>query len=540
MTKRALIGPDLPYPETVFDVPGLAYPDRLNAAAVALGAAARLGVAHRPAFFHDGAAITFAEVGAAVRRWATALRRAGIGPGDRVLLRQNDGPPLVYAVLAVQAIGAVAVPTYVQLKADDLRYRADDTGARAMIVDATLIEEWQPVAHALGPWIATLVTPSDPTGHWRGMDALLPEDAAADDAFADTAADDVALILYTSGSTGAPKGTAHSHRDIVAGVDTYWAHCVGAKPGDVVAGPPAVPFALGFSFFIYYPLCSGAAAVLQPDKSLETALADIDRHGVTIFVAVASYYPRLLRLIRARGAAPASLRMTLTGGEPLLPEVEAAWRAATGLSLEQFLGTTELLHIFLSYRHGIDAPRTGAIGRAAPGWQVSVRDPDTLAEMPVGAPGLLCARGPVATVYWRKPDEQRKVVRGGWNVFQDLVAADADGFIHYVGRHDDMIVSGGFNISPVEVETVLIQHDDVVECACVAAPDPAGGRTHIVKAFVVPRAMPDDPAAQGEALKAFFRTRAPAYKCPRAVAFVASLPKTTNGKIQRSALRRQT
>ena len=535
MSKRALIGDDLPYPETIFPLPALRYPDRINAAAVALGAGARLGVADQPAYFHPGGTVTHAEVARQAHRWAAALRRAGIGAGDRVLLRLNDSPALVYAVLALHAIGAVAVPTYVQLKADDLRYRAEDTGARAMVVEAALLDEWAPVANRLGPWIATLVTPADPTGRHRGLDGLLPDDAAPD--VADTAADDLALILYTSGSTGAPKGTAHSHRDILAGNDTYWRHCIGGGPGDVIAGPPAVPFALGFSFFIYYPLCAGAAAVLEPDKSPEASLAAIDRHGATIFVAVASYYPRLLRLIEARGTAPASLRMTLTGGEPLLPEVETSWRGATGLALEQFLGTTELLHIFLTYRHGLDQTRTGAIGRAVPGWAVSVRDPDTLAEQPAGTPGLLCARGPNATAYWRKPDEQRKVVRAGWNVFQDLVRADADGFIHYVGRHDDMIVSGGFNISPVEIETVLIRHAGVAECACVAAPDPRGGRRHIVKAFVVPRAPVADEAAFADALTAFFRANAPAYKCPRAFAFVDALPKTTNGKIQRSALR---
>ncbi|MBM3486735.1 MAG: AMP-binding protein [Alphaproteobacteria bacterium] len=535
MTKRAIAGSELPYPDTVFALPELHYPDRLNAVAVALDRASSQAGADRPAFFHRGHMISHAAIAASVHRWAAGLRRAGIGPGDRVLLRLADDPDLVAAVLAVQAIGAIAVPTYIQLKAADLRYRAEDTGAKAMIVAADLLDEWRDVGVKLGPWIATLVTPADPAGGFRDLAALMPASAAPD--YADTGADDPALILYTSGSTGAPKGTVHSHRDILAGVDSYWRYCIQAGPGDVVAGPPAIPFALGFAFFIYYPLCTGSSAVLEPDKSPEAALAAVERHGATIFVAVASYYPRLLRLIRARGAMPPSLRMTLTGGEPLLPEVEAAWRETTGLALEQFLGTTELLHIFLGYRHGIDAPRRGAIGRAVPGFSVAVLDPETLAPVPTGASGLLAARGPTATVYWRKPDEQRKVVRDNWNVFQDIVTADADGFIHYVGRHDDMIVSGGFNISPVEVETVLIRHPAVIECACVGAPDPAGGRQHIVKAFVVAREPVTDADALADALRTFFRDHAPAYKCPRAFAFVDALPKTTNGKIQRSALR---
>jgi 2-aminobenzoate-CoA ligase len=381
-----------------------------------------------------------------------------------------------------------------------------------------------------------MALPADPEGAFESFDALLPPGPAALD-FADTHADDVALILYTSGSTGRSKGTLHAHRDILAICDTYGRYCVKPTPEDVIGGPAALPFALGIAFFVYYPLFFGCAAVLEPDKAPETAMRLMEAHGVTVFVGVASYYTRLLALVRARGARPARLRMSLTGGEPLLAEVERGWRAASGLTLAQFLGTTEMLGCFLGSRHGEDSVPEGSIGLAIPGFECSVRDPTTFAPVPAGTPGLLCMRGPTGTLYWNRPEEQRKVVRDGWSVFQDVVVRDAAGFVRYVSRSDDMIVTAGYNVSPVDVETVLIRHPAVAECACVPAPDPGGVRAHVVKAYVVAKDGVAADAALKRTLQDFFKANAPPYMYPREIEFVPALPKTPTGKVQRGELR---
>ena len=303
--------------------------------------------------------------------------------------------------------------------------------------------------------VQTIVVPADPTGRLRAMDAIRPQEAT-EFAYADTDRDDVALILYTSGSSGRPKGTLHNHADLLAICDTYARHCVGLRPDDIVAGPAAIPFALGIGFFIYFPLRFGAAAVLEPDKSPEALVGVLARTGATILVGVSTYYNRLGRVIVAGKLAFPALRMTLCGGEPLPAEIERAWRETTGLVLEQFLGTTELLHIVLGIRHGIDRPKPTAIGLPVPGYEVSVRHPETFAPVDIGEPGLLAVRGATGTCYLDRAEAQRETVREGWNVFQDIVRADADGFIHYIGRHDDMIVSAGHSIAPVEVEQILL------------------------------------------------------------------------------------
>lgn len=324
----------------------------------------------------------------------------------------------------------------------------------------------------------------------------------------------------------------------MATADTYADYCIGMRPGDVVAGPPAIPFALGLDCFVLYTLRSGASAVLDVDKTPQRLIEAMAAFGVTIVVGVSTYYNRLGQLISERGLRPPKLRMALCGGEPLPIEVERAWASATGLPLEQFLGTTELLNIFIGVRHGVAAAKPGAMGRAVPGYEISIRDADTFAPVPSGTTGLLCVRGPTGTRYLNNAEAQAKTVRDGWNVFQDLVAWDEDGCLVYIARRDEMIVSGGHSISPVEVEQVLMRHPYVAECACTAAPDPAGLRPSIVKAYVVLKSTVEQSATTKLELQDFFKRSAPPFMYPREIEFKDSLPRTLNGKIQRSELRR--
>ena len=279
-----------------------------------------------------------------------------------------------------------------------------------------------------------------------------------------------------------------------------------------------------------------ASALLEPDKKPEVLLPLLRRHRVTVLAAVPTWYNLLAPMLEKDGGKLPDLRMSLVGGEPLLAKVEQRWQAASGMKLEQFLGTTEMLHIFLATRHGIDEPRSGAIGIAVPGYEVSVRDPDTFAAVPEGDSGLLCVRGPTGTAYWNRPEAQQQAVREGWNVFQDIVWRDPDGYFHYVARHDDVIISAGYNISPFEVESVLATHPNVLECGCVAAPDPENKRSSIVRAFVALRGGEPDAAMRRE-LQDYFKSKAPPYMYPREIVFMKELPKTMNGKILRTELR---
>ena len=538
MNKFDLIEDPAGRPTRIFPFDELVYPDRFNVVDALLAAARSGDWLRHAAIYCDGKTITYAALFDEIKRWAAALRAVGVNRGDRVILRFPDTPGLVTAILAVQAIGAAAVPTFTQLRSDDLAFRVTDAGSQVALVAAELAAAFVDVADACPELTTVLVTPGDPTGRFNSLADHLP-DGVPDEPFADTSADDLALIAYTSGTTGRPKGTAHCHRDLMAAADTYSRHCIGTRPGDVFAGPPSLPFTMGSAFFIYYAFRFCAASVMSQDKSVETYVELINRHEATVFVGVPTYYNRLLAYLRETGKTLPSLRMTLIGGEPLYPELENAWREKTGLPLEQFIGSTEMFHIYIGYRHGIDTPRTGTMGRAIPGYEVTVRDPETFDEMPNGEHGLLCSRGPSATVYWSPRAIQTEMVRDGWNIAKDTVWRDDEGFFHFVARADEMIVTGGFNVAPADVEQILIKHAAVLECACAPSPDETGERAAVVKAFIVlgdGYAAGDDLARE---IQDFFKANGPPFMYPRKIAFVDGLPKGLTGKVLRSELRRR-
>ena len=337
-----------------------------------------------------------------------------------------------------------------------------------------------------------------------------------------------------------PKGTAHSHFDLAASAETFARHCIDPGDGDVIAGPPSLPFTMGMAFLVFYPLWLGAASIVAADKSVETYGKLMRRAGATVLIAVPTYYTRLLRHMRETGYALPSLRLTICAGEPLYPELETAWLEATGLALTQCIGTTEMFHAFIGYRPGVDTPRSDqTLGRAAPGYEVTVRDPDSFAEVANGGHGLMCVRGPTGTAYWSPREIQGHAVRDGWNIVQDTVWKDDEGYIHFVSRRDEMIVSGGFNIAPADVEQILIRHPAIAECACAPAPDETGERAHVVKAFVVLNDgfAPDDGLAAE--IQSYFKDNGPPFMYPRKIEFIDALPKGITGKVLRSELRRR-
>ena len=525
-------------PALSFNLPELQYPERMNAVQTVFEGAKDAGWQDRTVFIADDKRYTFADAERLIHRSMAALLAIGVAPGDTVILRIPDTIDLVTTLLAVQAIGAIAMPTYIQLRADDLVYRAEDTDAKFLISTPDLLDEALPVTASRGSATEVIALPADSEGRCRNFADFLPDgDIVAE--YADTDAEELCLFLYTSGSTGTPKGTCHCHRDMLAVSDSYWRYCLAPGPDDVLGGPASIAFALGFGMFIYFPLRLGHAVILEPDKSPEKALEQIAAHRVTIFAGVVSYYNVLGRLIFEGDFDISSLRHPMTGGEPLTDEAERVWLDTTGVPLEQFIGTTEMLHCFVTSTRPDGTPHTGTMGHAAPGYEVTVLDPETNVPVADGDHGLFATRGPTGTVYWNKPEQQEKVVRGGWNVFQDVVWRSENGDFHYVARHDEMIISSGYNISPVQVEDVLMRHEAVVECACVPAPDPTGKRGDIVKAFVVLSVNRAGNDALKTELQNFVKANAPPYMYPREIAFEKALPKTINGKILRSELRQR-
>ena len=536
LRKYADLAPPEASPTLVFDLPELQYPERLNAVRAVFDDAREAGWTDRTVFYANDQEWSFDRVEGEVGRYVAALNALDIGIGDRVILRLPDTIDLVVSLLAVQAVGAIAVPTYIQLRKDDLVYRAEDADAKLIVCATELLDEALPMPDARQGRTAVVALPADPEGRCRNFADFVPGGDVAP-AYADMHGEELCLFLYTSGSTGAPKGTVHCHRDMLAIADSYWRYSLAPGPDDVMAGPPSIAFALGFGMYLYFPLRLGHAAVLEPDKSPEKSLEIIQKYRVTIFAGVVSYYNVLARLIRDTSADVSSLVHPMTGGEPLTEEIERGWLEVTGVPLEQFIGTTEMLHCFVTSTRPDGPTHTATMGHAVAGYEVIVVDPETGAELPDGEQGLFATRGPTGTVYWNKPDHQKEVVRGGWNIFQDLIWRDEVGDFHYVARHDDMIISSGYNISPVQVENVLMQHDAVQECACVPAPDPSGKRGHVVKAYIVA----NDGHAADDALVAelqnYVKTHAAPYMYPRLVSFEDTLPKTVNGKILRSELR---
>lgn len=523
-------------PEQLYTLPELYYPPKLNAAKELVDTSVERDLGDRIAFYFHDDRVTYAELQRQVNRVGNMFKDLDIAPGDRVLLRLTDSPELVYCILALQKIGAIPVPTYTLSRTQDLVYRENDTEAKIIVSDAGLLDEVERARSSFRFAKHLVAVPNTTYSGYSSYDELVTG-ASENLVAADTGREDLALILYTSGSTGAPKGCWYTHSDTLAIADSYARYCVQVTPDDVFAGPPSIPFALGFGFFLVFPLRFGAAAVLSDEKTPDMMLRTIERTGVTVFVAVPTFYNILLEQLASDGVEhfTSNLRLLLCGGEPLATRVAVGCEQTFRLPLIQFLGTTEMLHDIVSYRPS-DQTRSGSFGRAVPGYQVVVRDPETFVELPRGEPGLLTVRGPTGTKYWRKPEQQRETVREGWNIVRDFVRMDEDGYLYFIARSDEMIVSAGYNIAPADVENVLLRHPAVLKVACIGVPDPEGRRSSVVKACVVPRSDYEPSDALAQELQEFFKGSAPPYMYPRLVEFLSELPETLTGKIRRSEL----
>jgi 2-aminobenzoate-CoA ligase len=520
-------------PDRVYTLPGLRYPRRLNVARELLDTNAEGGRAGRPAVHAGPRTITYGDLAAQVNRLANGLRTEGLEPGDRVLLRMGNVPEFVVAWLACQKAGLVTVGTMPMLRARELAYIAADAGTRVAIVGGALREELER-AQAQAPVLRRLIVAGAARGGDTTLETLMtgqPERFAA----TETDRDDVAMIAYTSGSTGIPKGCVHVHRDIVASADAYARHVLTPSENDRFGGHPTLAFTFGTGGLLVFPFRFGASTVLSPPFTPESMLETFARQRVTLaFCAPTSYRLMLDVPDMARRFDLGALRYGVSAAEPLPAATWEQWRKVTGVELLDGIGSTEMFHIFISSFPGRIRP--GATGVPVPGYDCRVVD-EQGREVAAGESGLVAIKGPTGCKYWRKPDRQAEYVRfGGWNVTGDVYVQDADGYFTYQCRSDDMIVSGGYKIPGPEVERVLDEHPAVAESAVVAAPDRIRG--FVVKAFVVLR----DPGRASPGLVSELQEHAKRelapYKYPRAVEFVERLPRTETGKIQRYILRK--
>jgi 2-aminobenzoate-CoA ligase len=518
---RDNLPPEAEWPLLVLDHPDAQYPGRVNAAAALLDeTVARLG-ADRTCLLTDGAQWSYGDLLERANQIARVLTEdLGLVPGQRVLLRGPNNPWLFACWFGVLKAGGVVVTTMPLLRRGELTTLIGLTRPAVLLCDHRFVDDL--AAAATGPPLLTFGGGDDDLGRRAAAKPGTFENV-------DTAADDVAMLATTSGTTGVPKVTAHFHRDVLAIADTFSRHLLRPEATDVFTGTPPIAFTFGLGALLVFPLRVGAASLLL-EKATPVELAEaIERHHVTVVSTAPTAYRAILRAGAA--AKLATVRRAVSAGEHLPESVWQEFRAATDVAIIDGIGSTEMLHIFIAAAD--DDIRPGATGRPVPGYTARVIGPDG-EPVPDGTPGSLAVIGPTGCRYLADP-RQKGYVRDGWNVTGDTYIRDADGYFWYQGRSDDMIISAGYNIGAPEVEQALEQHPDVVECAVVGRPD--ADRGTIVHAVVVLRDGAAADAAKITELQEHTKALIAPYKYPRSIEFARALPRTSTGKVQRYVLR---
>jgi 2-aminobenzoate-CoA ligase len=433
------------------------------------------------------------------------------------------------AWLATLKAGMVAVTTMPLLRSTELRVIIGRASCNAALCDARLIDELTSAAAGTSVARATRVWGGDQADR---LDLAIEEHQSAFTACS-TASDDVALIAFTSGTTGVPKGCMHFHRDVMAMCTGFAQQVLGINAADQCIGTPPLAFTFGLGGLLCFPLSVGAAAVLLERASPESLLDAIAATGATISFTAPTFYRQMALLMRQQPGRfqTGSLRACVSAGEALPDATRTLWREATGIEMLDGIGATELIHIFVAAA-GKDV-RPGAIGRAVPGYEVAVLD-DELRPVPDGTVGRLAIRGPTGCRYLAD-ERQLAYVQGGWNLTGDAVTMDDEGYVYFKARTDDLIISAGYNIGAPEVEAAVLQHESVSECAVVGVPDVDRGQA--VKAFVVLKPGVVASESLSRAIQEHVKATIAPYKYPRYVEFVTSLPKTDTGKLQRFRLK---
>ncbi|MCK9262073.1 MAG: AMP-binding protein [Azoarcus sp.] len=514
------------WPELVFERPELEFPEQLNASVELVDRAVSEGHGERPAILGKGIRWTYRQLQQQVNRLAHVLvEDMGLLPGNRVLLRGANTPWLAACWLAVWKAGGVAVGTMPLLRAKEIGEILKLAQVSHALCDASLAEELE-LARVAFPGLHQTMLYGD-GGTLESQAEAKPDEFDA----VDTAADDPALIGFTSGTTGIPKGTVHFHRDVMAMCEVFPRHCL--KPGtdDVFIGTPPLAFTFGLGGLLCFPLWARASTVLLEKLAPEPLLKAIQDYKATICFTSPTAYRQMTGLVERYDIS--SLHKCVSAGEALPTDTRDKWRAATGIQIHDGIGGTEMIHIYIA--SGPEDYRAGALGKLLPGYRGMIVD-DAMNPLPPGEVGKLAIKGPTGCRYLAD-ERQTNYVCQGWNLPGDAFHMDEDGYFYYHARIDDIIVTSGYNVSSPEVEWALMAHPAVAECGVIGVPDPDRGQ--LIKAFVVlkPGFSPDETMTR--TLQDFVKQTVAPYKYPRTISYVGSLPRTETGKLQRFRLKSQ-
>jgi 2-aminobenzoate-CoA ligase len=526
------------WPKRIYTLPEFAtYAQRFNPTEELLGKAVAAGRGDRTAVLFDDQRITYGQLLTQANKLANALRDLGVQEGDRVILRTPNIPPALVANFAILKLGAVCLPTSPLFSRHEIAHVANDSEAVAIIVSAALLgevegakENFQTVKHiiAVGGDAAEMKTKG-----FLAYGELLQSGAATLDPVL-RKREDVGLLMYTSGTTGRPKGTVHFVEELLIVPDGFGKYGWRVTENDVVGGSAPLAFGAGYSSYATIPFRFGAAASLiakfDPEKMFDT----IQKHKISILTLAPTAYRKMLQVPDAEKKFDlSSLRVCTGGGESLTAPTYHAWKEKFGLEIFEGLGTTEMMYVFASNVVS-RKPKPGSFGQAVPGYELKVIDEEDK-EVKAGTIGHFVACGPTGTIYWRDPDKQRHAVtREGWNRAGDFVSEDEDGYFWFVSREDDIIKSSGYRIGPEEIEVTIATHPAVADVGVIGIPDEVRGQ--IAKAFVV---LKPGQTISPEELLAFCKGKIATYKLPREIVIVNELPRTPTGKLLRRVLKQK-
>ena len=515
------------WPQMRYDLPELQIPAQANLVDVLFERASQHGLSERPFLRSDKITLSYREANDRVQRIAQVLTQdLQLVPGNRVLLRGGNTIGMALAWLGVVKAGLVAVATMPLLRAKELGEIISKSQAAVALCDANLLAELQS-AQTLNPTLARIVpfNTDEP-------DSLSVLATAKDGHFmpCQTSADDIAMMAFTSGTTGTPKAAVHTHRDVLAACETWPRHVLKALPEDIVMGSPPLAFTFGLGGMLIFPMWAGAS-VYYPSIAYtpEAMVKLINQVGATICYTAPTFYRQMAAFAKQHGVA--TLRTCVSAGEGLPDATRQLWKDATGIDMTDGIGATEMFHIFISA-----APadlRQGAVGKVVPGYIAKVVD-DQGQEVPHGTVGKLAVIGPTGCRYLGDA-RQTHYVKNGWNYPGDAFVQDADGYFFFQARADDMIITSGYNVAGPEVEDALLKHPAVAECGVIGEPDDERGM--IVKAFVVLRPGQQPDADMTRLLQDHVKATLAPFKYPRQIEFLSALPRTETGKLQRFKLR---
>ncbi|MCF8176616.1 MAG: AMP-binding protein [Burkholderiaceae bacterium] len=513
-------------PEFLFELPELKFPERLNCAVPLLDQHVAEGRGERVCIQAPGLRWTYADLQAQANRIANVLvKDLGVVPGNRVLLRAPNNPMMAACWFAVMKVGAVATATMPLLRAKELKHVIAKAKVSHALCDLRLANELK-LAAAESPELKHIRYFNDSGAD--GLEAAMAKQSAAFDTV-DTARDDTCVLAFTSGTTGQPKATMHFHRDVMASCVCWPPYVLRPVADDIFMGTPPLAFTFGLGGLLLFPLSVGASTVLLEQGAPQDLVDAVLKYKATILFTAPTSYRAIAAL--AGPLRGSSLKKCVSAGEALPAATRDLWREATGIEMIDGIGATELMHIFISADEA--HARSGATGTVVPGYAACVMD-DQGKPAPVGEVGNLAVKGPTGCRYLAD-ERQAKYVNNGWNYTGDAYSMDADGYFHFHSRTDDMIISAGYNIAGPEVEDALLRHPKVAECGVIGAADAERGQ--VVKAIVVLRPGNEPSPETAKELQDYVKQSIAPYKYPRQVEFVASLPRTETGKLQRFRLR---